>query len=107
MSHRMPLTACRCREKALDTYMNHPEAFISHQVGLRYEYLECNPCIHMRVLHDLFRRAEEQFLINLFSRVKAAHMLEKEAEERLGPVLYKHVDQFIRYTTEQLEDMLE
>ena len=98
--------ACDCRRQDWLKYNYHPEPYIANAAGNRYEYLRCNPCIHMLVLEDLFRRAEYQFHMIRYFRRKASLDLITDALGSLGPVLYNHINQFVRLTVEQLEDLL-
>ena len=98
---------CNCRYTAWLQYSSHPEPYIANMVGKRYEYLRGNPCIHDLIYQELFRRAMQQFLTIRYFRRKASEDLRRDALESLGPVLYNRINQFVRLTDEQLEDLLE
>ena len=87
--------------------MTHPEPHVSYMAGVRYEYLGSRPCVHLILRQELFRRAEEQWAMIRFLRTKAGGMLEKDAQESLGPIIYQCVDKFLRLSDEQLEAMMD
>jgi hypothetical protein len=101
------LTGCNCRYTVWLLYTGHPEPYIADLAGKRYEYLRGNPCIHDLVRQEVFRRAMQQFLTIRYFRRKASEDLRRDALERLGPVLYNRIDEFVRLTYEQLENSLE
>ena len=88
------------------TYKNHPEPHVSYMAGVRYEYLERNPCVHLILYNDLFRRAAEHWSMIRFLRRKACDILERDAREALG-IVYEEVDEFITFSATQLEAMLD
>ena len=75
--------------------------------GVRYEYLERNPCVHLILYQELFRRAAEHWAMIRFLRRKASDILEKDARESLGPIVYQCVDEFLHFSAEQLEAMMD
>ena len=100
-------TAWRCREKALIVKLTHPEPHVAYMAGVRYEYLYNRPCVHLILHYELMRRAEEQWAMLNYLRRKASDILEKDAQEALGPIIYECVEEFLHLSNRQLEAMLE
>ena len=88
------------------THINHPEPHVAYMAGIRLEYLERKPCVHLILHVELFRRAQDHWSMILHFRRKASDILEREAREALG-IVYKKVDEFINFTDAQLERMMD
>ena len=88
------------------THTNHPEPHVAYMAGIRLEYLQRNPCVHLILYAELFRRASEHWSMIRHLRRKASEILERDAREALG-IVYEEVDEFITFSATQLEAMLD
>ena len=84
----------------------HPEPHVAYMAGIRLEYLQRNPCVHLILYNELFRRASEHWSMIRHLQRKASDILEREAREALG-IVYEKVDEFINFSAAQLERMMD